>query len=286
MSIGLAIAGGGLQGVAHIGVIKALEDMNIKIDYISGTSSGSLFAAMYAMGYTTEEMKKITKEHYSELIKFEKKPIIKEIFRYLTKKEIERTGLIEGIKIENLVDKFAKEKQVKNISDVKIPLAIQTVDILSTKEVIFLSNKYNFQNTDEIDYIYDIPISKAVRASMSFPGIFTTCEFQNYEFIDGGTKDNLPIYSLELMGATKKIGVSFSIDTYTKSKNMFSILLRTVDIFSQKDVKAAQRKSDFYFEIDNKEQVSLLKIDDMDKCYELGYNETMKHKDDILKLVI
>lgn len=286
MSIGLAIAGGGLQGIAHIGVLKALEDLNIKIDYISGTSSGSIFAAMYAAGCNIDEMKESAKKYYPELVKFEKRPIIKEAFRYIFKRKIDRTGLIDGIKIENLVKSILKEKNINQISEVKIPLAIPTVDILSTKEVIFLSRKITLSNTKEIDYIYNVPISKAVRASMSFPGIFTTCEFENYEFVDGGTKDNLPVKILKDMGATKTIGVSFSIDSYKKSKNIFSILLRTVDIFSQKDVKAAQEMADFYFEIDNKSDVSLLKIDNLEKCYKLGYDETMKHKNEIFKIIM
>ena len=62
MSLGLALAGGGLQGIAHIGAIKAFNDLGIKFDYISGTSSGSIFATMYAMGFTTDEMIEFWKE--------------------------------------------------------------------------------------------------------------------------------------------------------------------------------------------------------------------------------
>ena len=57
MSLGLALAGGGLKGVAHIGALKALQELGIKIDYISGTSSGSIFAAMHAMGFSIQEMR-------------------------------------------------------------------------------------------------------------------------------------------------------------------------------------------------------------------------------------
>ena len=63
MSLGLALSGGGIKGAAHIGVIKALEENNIKIDYISGTSSGSLIATMYAMGYTPDEMYNLFKKY-------------------------------------------------------------------------------------------------------------------------------------------------------------------------------------------------------------------------------
>jgi putative transposase len=123
-----------------------------------------------------------------------------------------------------------------------MPLAIATVDTISTKECIFMSKNYNLKN-DNIDYIYNISIGKAVRASMAFPGIFTTCKFEKYNFIDGGTKDNLPIEVLKDMGADVTIGLSFKLDEYNvENQNILSILLRTVDIFSLKDVIKAQKE--------------------------------------------
>ena len=67
MSLGVALAGGGLKGLAHIGALKALEELGIKIDFLSGTSSGSIFATFYAMGYSVEEIKKRTLENYKVL---------------------------------------------------------------------------------------------------------------------------------------------------------------------------------------------------------------------------
>ena len=282
MSLGLALAGGGLQAVAHIGAIKALQDLNIKIDYISGTSSGSLIASMYAMGFTTEEMKELANEYYKTLTNIEKRPIVSAIGTYLIHKEVRIGGLTPGEKIENLVKIIAEQKGIKNIKDIQMPLAIPTVDTISTKECISISRKYNLQNGD-IDYIYDIPIEKAVRASMSFPGIFTTCDFDKYNFIDGGTKDNLPVQILKDMGADKTIGLSFNIDSYTPSNNILNILLRAVDIFSLKDVRAAQKISDVAIEIDT-QGTSLLEITNLEQCYQIGYDTIMKNKQKILKL--
>lgn len=283
MSLGVALAGGGLQGIAHIGALKAFQDLNIKIDYISGTSSGSIFATMFAMGFTTEEMKKFANDYYKTLTNIEKKPIISAIGSYLIHKEVKIGGLTKGEKIENLVKIIAKIKNIKNISDIKMPLAIPTVDTISTKECISVSKRVNI-NRNDIDYIYDIPIEKAVRASMSFPGIFTTCDFGKYNFIDGGTKDNLPIQILKDMGAEKTIALSFNIDKYIPSDNVLNVLLRAVDIFSLKDVREAQKKSDIAIEIDTK-GTSLLEITSLEQCYQIGYEEIIKHKDQILKLL-
>lgn len=282
MNIGLALAGGGLQGIAHIGAIKAIEDLNIKVDYISGTSSGSIFAAMYAIGFTTDEMKEFAREYYKTLIKIEKRPIISAVGNYLIHKNVKIGGLISGEKIENLVRQFADKKKIKNISDVQMPLAIPTVDTISTKECIFMSKELKTKRED-IEYIYDIPLETAVRASMSFPGIFTTCNFDKYNFIDGGTKDNLPVQVLKDMGAEKTIGLSFNIDKYTPTENILNILLRTVDIFSLKDVRAAQKIADLAIEIDT-QGTSLLEITDLEKCYQIGYDTIMEYKEKILNL--
>lgn len=84
MSLGVALAGGGLKGLAHIGALKALEELGIKIDFLSGTSSGSIFATFYAMGYSVEEIKKRTLENYKVLTEIKKKPIFKAGYTYLT----------------------------------------------------------------------------------------------------------------------------------------------------------------------------------------------------------
>ena len=279
MKIGLALSGGGIRGAAHIGAIKALEELGIKPDYISGTSSGSIFASMYAMGYTFEEMFEIVKQNYETLVGVEKARIVKAILTYIRQKEIKIDGLINGQKLEDLVTKLAEEKGIKNIADIKMPLAIPTVDTISSKECISISKQYNLYNED-IDYIYDIPLAKAVRASMAFPAIYTTCDFGKYNFIDGGTKDNLPVKVLKDMGAEKVIAISFDLSHYTPSDNIFNIILRAVDIFSIKDVRAAQKLADISIEIRN-DDTSLLQTDNLEECMQIGYETIMKNKEKI-----
>lgn len=88
MKIGIALSGGGLQGFAHIGALKALEDLGINnIKYISGTSTGSIVASLYAMGYNTNEIEKIWKENYKKILKIKKRTIIKMVFNYILKKK-------------------------------------------------------------------------------------------------------------------------------------------------------------------------------------------------------
>lgn len=283
MGIGVALAGGGLKGLAHIGALKALEELGVKIEYLSGTSSGSIFASFYAMGYTTEEIKEKTMEHYKMLIQIEKTQLFKAGATYLTSGVARIEGLIPGENIEKLVKTISKDKKITNMNEIKIPFAIAAVDTISTKECLFLSKRIDLKNED-IDYIYDAPIATATRASMSFPGVYTPCQYDKYNFIDGGTKDNLPVRILKDMGAEKTIALSFKIDDYEPKEDIFAILLRTVDIFSLKDVRRAQKEADLAIEIDC-QGTTLLEITDADKVIKNGYDTIMKNKEKILKLI-
>ena len=284
MGIGVALAGGGLKGLAHIGALQALEELGVKIEYLSGTSSGSIFASFYAMGYSVEEIKEKTMTHYKILTKIEKTPLFIAGATYLTSGVAKIEGLISGENIENLVKTMSKDKPITNMNQIEIPFAITTVDTISTKECIFLSKKIDKENTDEIDYIYDAPVATATRASMSFPGIYTPCQYGKYNFIDGGTKDNLPVQILKDMGADKVIALSFKIDEYEPKEDIFAILLRTVDIFSLQDVRVAQKESDLAIEIDC-QGTTLLEITDADEVIKTGYNTIMNNKEKILELL-
>ena len=283
MSLGIALGGGGLKGIAYIGALKALNELGIKPDYLSGTSSGSIFAIFYAMGFTPEEMKPRAEQYYKMLTSLDKKPIIKAGVTYATSGVARIEGIISGEKISKLVDDLATEKGIENMNQIDMNFAICTVDTISTNECIFLSKECKVKD-ENVDYIYNAPVGIATRASMSFPAIFTPCNYEKYNFIDGGTKDNLPIKILKNMGADKTLALSFKIDEYIPREDIFAILLRAVDIFSLEDVRNAQKISDEFIEIDAS-GTGLLEIDDFDKLIKVGYDTIMNNKEKILDLI-
>ncbi len=283
--IGLALAGGGLQGFSHIGAIKALEELGVKVKYVSGTSTGSIVASLYAMGYTPQEIKDIMQAEYKKILKFKKRRIMKIAMNYLVTQETKIEGLIDGIVIEEMIDKYAKKKNITDISKLNEldgkKLAIATVDTQNMKECIFTSD-LNLKDGD-IDYIKDINVGKAVRASMAFPGIFTTVNYSGHNFIDGGTVDNLPSEVLKEMGAKKIISVSFDLNNYKPSQNLEGVVLRALDIFSSKDVKRGQKEADVAIEITNND-ASLIKMKELDGTIQNGYNAVMQNKEKILEV--
>lgn len=285
MKIGIALSGGGLQGFAHIGALKALEDLGINnIKYISGTSTGSIVASLYAMGYNTNEIEKIWKENYKKILKIKKRTIIKMVFNYILKKKSKTEGLIDGKVVEDLVNKQAIKKDIRKIKEIKEKkLAIATVDTKSIKECIFVSNNENLLN-ENVNYITDIDVGKAVRASMAFPGIFTTLNYKEYNFIDGGTIDNLPTKILKDMGADKIIAIGFDISRYNPSDSFEDVVIRALDIFSYNDVKKGQEIADVSIEIYNS-STSLLNIKDIETTIKNGYNSVMNNKEKIYELI-
>lgn len=161
MKLGLALSGGGVRGAAHIGVIKALEENGIQIDAIAGTSIGSIVATLYAMGYSTEKMLEIFKYFAKGIIKADAKYFAENL---KTSKRLLGYGLLSGENIEIAVKECAKLKEIKKIQDIKMPIAIPTVDIIENKKYVFTN-----ANIDGENYINNANIEKAVRASSSYP---------------------------------------------------------------------------------------------------------------------
>lgn len=279
--IGIALAGGGLQGFAHIGALKALEELNVDIEYVSGTSTGSIVASLYAMGFSLDEIRKVCEDNYKNILKVKKRTLLKMGFNYLIHKETKVEGIIDGKVIEDMINNEASKKGVKFVTEVnKRLLAMTTVDTKTMKQCIFPSKQ--IEGELNIDYIYDIDIGKAVRASMAFPGIFTTVNFKDYNFIDGGTVNNLPTKVLKDLGANKIISISFDLTHYTPSNSLEGVLVRALDIFSYENVTKGKSMSDISIEISNP-STSLITMDSFDATLENGYRAVMEHKDEILK---
>jgi len=166
MKLGLALAGGGVKGAAHIGVIKALEENGIKIDALAGTSIGSIVATLYAMGYSTEKMLEIFKYFAKEIMRTDAKHFAGNL---KTTKRILGYGFLSGENTEIALRECAKEKGIKKIQDLTMKLSIPTVDIVESKKYVFTNG-----DLEEDYYIKDCLIEKAVRASSSYPRSFCT----------------------------------------------------------------------------------------------------------------
>ena len=127
MKIGIALSGGGIRGIAHAGVLKALEENNIKIDAIGGTSSGSLIATLYALGYSPYYIYILFKRYASEITQINAGAILSGLGNFMKNKKIPLLGLKTGNSIEKAFDELASRKGIKNIGEItKMPIVIPT----------------------------------------------------------------------------------------------------------------------------------------------------------------
>lgn len=211
MKIGLALAGGGIRGAAHIGAIKALEENGIEIEAVGGTSAGSIVAALYAMGYKTDEIIKLFREFSSQVLSLSPKYIWESI---KATRDIKLGGITTSENIEKVVGQAARKKKIKNIKDLKMPITIPATDLISNKEIIFTNN----ENLKGEEYIHDIEIGKAVRASSTFPGMYAPFEYEKYQFVDGGIFSNLPVKETKDLGVDKVLALRFKLKSPRKQK--------------------------------------------------------------------
>lgn len=273
MKIGLSLAGGGVKGAAHIGVIKALEEENIKIDYISGSSSGSIVAVLYAIGYTPKQMLEIFNEYASKIKYAKAKNIFKLIWELLIKGKLTTKGLNSGKTIEKLVRKICNEKNIQDIRDISLPIFIPTVDLESGIVNVFSSSSKNEKKEKGMKYTYSGDLAKIVRASCSYPFIFEPCEISSSFYIDGGILENIPWRELKNRGADKIISVIFTTkDKNDCCKNLFSVAQCAFEYLCKELAKYEINGAQEVINIETK-KIGLLDSNEIMELYNLGYKE-------------
>jgi len=238
--VGVALGGGGARGIAHIGVLKALEESNICISYISGTSIGALVASYYAFGKDLSDIKEIGKNlNFTSVIGF----------------SLHKKGMFSTRSIENMI---IRDLGVVNIEDAKIPLAICTTDISTGEQIVLRRGN----------------LAKAVCASIAIPGIFIPIEIKNRTLIDGGISENVPISVLDKMGAGITLGINLNgSQSYPEPKDMITIMSNAIDIAIDLRTKDQLRKADFIISLDLEKYSRL----DNSKQFEEIYNEGYLH---------
>lgn len=283
MKLGLALSGGGVRGIAHAGVLRALEENNIKVDIIGGTSSGSIVASLYAMGYAPYYIYELFNKYGKEITGINKMTFATGVNSILLNKRLKISGLSTGELIEKIYDDLAENKGIKTMADIKMPIAIPAVDIAESNEYIF-TNEIPAKAKNKKFYINSISVGKAVRASSSFPVVFEPCEYGKHKFMDGGTLDNVPTAQVKKLGADKIISVNFDADSIDEKSNIMDIVMKTLDIMGNKISEKSLEKSDLILTIPS-DKTGLLDIEKASKCYKLGYDTAMKNMPKILEIL-
>lgn len=216
--IGLVLSGGGAKGMAHVGVIRAMEKAGIRPDYIVGTSMGSVVGGLYAMGYDANDLEQIirsidwdliiTNRVSFETVAFEEKEYYT---RYLLEFPIRNgkisfpSGLIEGQMLSEVLHFYTwPARKYRNFDEFPIPFRCIATDISTGKPIIFSGG-----------YLHD-----ALRSSIAIPTAFTAFQLDSTMVVDGGVVNNFPVDVVREMGADFVIGVNVSDEDFIKAEKL------------------------------------------------------------------
>ncbi|MEJ8567825.1 patatin-like phospholipase family protein [Elongatibacter sediminis] len=208
--IGLALSGGGARGGAHIGVLRALEELQVPIDYIAGTSMGAIVGGYYAAGYSPDEIERIVSEtNWIEAFSDQpdrrgttmRKKALDAKFLIPHRVGFNRgriqlpLGAIEGQQLDQIFERVLMGvREISDFEDLRIPFRAVATDLATGAEVV----------------IGEGSLPDAIRASMSVPGVFAPVLLDNRILVDGGMVNNLPISVVRSMGADIVIAVDIS----------------------------------------------------------------------------
>ena len=270
--VGLVLSGGGAKGAAHIGVLKYIEEAGIPIDYIAGTSMGSIVGGMYALGYTSDEILGIISEvDWDRLIsdQVERKKISYER-KYESRSQLLTVPFSVGTDKQELQSRSFKNSlptgivSGDNLINLFNSLSVGYSDPLDFNDLPtpFLCIATNVIN-GEADVLNKGIFSKSLRASMAIPVLFDPVKIDDILYADGGLVNNFPAEQCRAMGADYVIGVSMSPGLESDPENLtslFSQVKQLKEIITDKEFENYHKKCDIFISPDLK-GVGMLSFD-------------------------
>ena len=243
---GLVLSGGGARGIAHLGVIRAMEDRNIPIDMISGTSAGSIVGALYATGHSTDDI--LT--------------MVKSVSTYQL---LSPAYSLKGVLKIDVLQKFLKKYIARNsFESLHIPLVVAATNI----------------NSGKTDFFSEGELFTAICASSCIPVLFNPVEWQGATYIDGGILNNLPVEPLReqcdvVIGShTNPISEDFT------PKNARQVMERTLMMAIVCNVEVRRIACDYFIEPEGLGTYNVLDLRSADEIYEKGYVAASKYFDE------
>lgn len=237
------------------------------------------------MGFQADDMYKIFKKYCHKIKYVDIFNIFKLIVGLLFTGQIVIDGLNSGKQIEKLMNEIAKSKKMNDISDIRRPLVIPSVDLCNGNVICFTSCQFrNHTISDPITYVNHINIGKAVRASCSYPVIFSPCDYQNTKLIDGGIRENVPWKELKVLGAKEVLSIVFDDEVVQAcDDNLVEVAGRSINLLCRELSNYEMEGADYVLKIKS-DKVGLLDMKKIDQLYHLGYEQTKKHIHKILQM--
>lgn len=276
MKVGLACTGGGAKAAINIGAIRALKQLNIEIEAISGASIGSCVALLQVLGYSPEEMLKEFKKNIKKYSDFSLFDILFSPFSLIAK-----GGLKNPKIIPKNIEELTKKHNIHLMKDINIPFIIPALDITKRKLIYYSSVPIN-----EFPYYTDRPISEAIRSSSSIPIIFTPNKVsignKIHYMMDGGITSNTPVLPLKQF-SNFVIGIEPKYyNTQEKQKIHFlSAFTETFQSMRRSSLYFQKKEADLWIEVDVQKSKVFGGSNELEYCEKCGYEAVMKYSEQI-----
>ena len=209
--IGLALGGGAVLGAAHVGVLKAIEEYEIRLHCMAGTSIGAFIAGLYAFGVSSAEIETLVADlKWLDITSF----------------KFSKSGFLSNRKLGLIIKECIGDVDIENA---RIPLAFVATDIGRGEKVILRQGD----------------LSLAVMASSCLPGIFSPVEIQDRMLVDGGLVENVPLSALKALGAETTIGVDLNANRcYQDPQDIIDVLSNAIDIAIDNATRIQMKRAD------------------------------------------
>ncbi|PTM59110.1 patatin-like phospholipase family protein [Desmospora activa] len=249
--VGLALGSGGARGLAHIGVLKVLQQENISVDFVAGSSMGSLVGVLFANELPLDMVEQLAihlpRNRWLDLT-------------------VPKRGFVIGKKVKELIRLLTHGK---NLEDFPIPIAVVATDLVKGEQVVFRNG----------------PADLAVRASISIPGIFEPVEWKGRTLVDGGVIDRIPIQVLKQMGADVIIAVDVVPDSpQVRIDTYFDVIAQTLSVMEREILNHRSVAANVLIHPDL-EEISPTAFTDVDECIRRGEEAARAQLDSIRNLI-
>ncbi|TLX74029.1 hypothetical protein E9993_13070 [Labilibacter sediminis] len=281
--VGLVLSGGGAKGFAYIGLLKVFHEVGLPIDYIGGSSIGAIVGGLYAMGYHPDSIaqmirnedwrKVISNKLDRKYIAFEEKMFNEKnlvTFPLENRKLKIASSLYGSLHVDLMLNRyFTQETPIKNFNDLQTPFLCIGTDLLTGEPIV----------------LKDGNLPRAIRSSMAIPGYFSSVNYQNHRFIDGGIVNNYPAKEVRDMGADIIIGgdvQDLGVTNVDELSNILALYNHIIGYNKNKANVVGMENTDLYirYEMD----YGMLDFTQHDSIIALGERVSRLHYDELKNL--
>jgi len=277
MSYGIALAGGGCRGAAHVGVLLALEENNMLPSSIAGASAGGIVAGLYASGFSIQKMKELildpTQTGY-HLLDADLWGMAKAFCQMAMHRPVTFTGLVKGNALEKM---FYDLTGGCHIREAKMRVVIPAVDLNSGRTIAYTNSLHDLSHLEQVRWRNDVLLCEAMRASSAYPSFFQPKKIGKMCLVDGGLTHNLPVDLLIAGGEKKVLAVDIG-EAYQKmeQENVVEIVSHSLNIMRIRLLECSASGEELTVQPDLPPGAGLLTFNLMGECMEAGYRATIK----------